>query len=131
MLKGKAALVTGSSGGIGLAIAQELAAAGCHVVLHGLEDPSVVVDQLASLRAHGVTAAYHQKDLQNPKEIEALAARVLEQFGCVDILVNNAVTRHFSPIEAFPAERWDRPAEKGVWPRLPAQPRAEGIEVAW
>ena len=67
-----------------------------------------MVDQLASLRAHGVTAAYHQKDLQNPKEIEALAARVLEQFGCVDILVNNAVTRHFSPIEAFPAERWDQ-----------------------
>jgi 3-hydroxybutyrate dehydrogenase len=108
MLKGKAALVTGSSGGIGLAIAQELAAAGCHVVLHGLEEPSVVVEQLASLRSQGVTAVYYQKDLQNPKEIEALAALVLEQFGCVDILVNNAVTRHFSPIEAFPAERWDQ-----------------------
>jgi len=108
MLKGKAALVTGSSGGIGLAIAQELAAAGCHVVLHGLEEPGAVVEQLASLRAHGVTATYYQKDLQNPKEIEALATSVLEQFGCVDILVNNAVTRHFSPVEAFPAERWDQ-----------------------
>jgi 3-hydroxybutyrate dehydrogenase len=108
MLKGKAALVTGSSGGIGLAIAQELAAAGCHVVLHGLEDPRVVVEQLAGLRSHGVTAEYHQTDLQNPEEIEQLATRVLEQFGCVDILVNNAVTRHFSPIEAFPAERWDQ-----------------------
>jgi 3-hydroxybutyrate dehydrogenase len=51
---------------------------------------------------------YYQKDLQDPKEIDALATRVLEQFGCVDILVNNAVTRHFSPIEAFPAERWDQ-----------------------
>lgn len=108
MLKGKAALVTGSSGGIGLAIAQELAAAGCHVVLHGLEDENVVVEQLAALRSHGVTAVYHQKDLQNLNEIEQLAALVLEQFGCIDILVNNAVTRHFSPIETFPAQRWDQ-----------------------
>jgi 3-hydroxybutyrate dehydrogenase len=108
MLKGKAALVTGSSGGIGLAIAQELAAAGCNVVLHGLEDLSVVAEQLAFLRSHDVTARYVQKDLQNPKEIEQLATLVLEQFGCIDILVNNAVTRHFSPIEAFPAERWDQ-----------------------
>ena len=108
MLKGKAALVTGSSGGIGLAIAQELATAGCHVVLHGLEDPSVVAEQLAALRSQGVIAVYHQKDLQNPKEVEQLAALALEQFGCIDILVNNAVTRHFSPIEAFPTERWDQ-----------------------
>ena len=108
MLKGKAALVTGSSGGIGLAIAQELATVGCNVILHGLEDPSIVAESLASLRANGVTAVYYQKDLQDPKEIDALATRVLEQFGCVDILVNNAVTRHFSPIEAFPAERWDQ-----------------------
>lgn len=108
MLKGKAALVTGSSGGIGLAIAQELAAAGCHVVLHGLEDPGVVTEQLAALRSQGVSALYLQKNLQNPKEIEQLADIALEQFGGIDILVNNAVTRHFSPIEAFPAERWDQ-----------------------
>jgi 3-hydroxybutyrate dehydrogenase len=108
MLKGKAALVTGSSGGIGLAIAQELAEAGCHVVLHGLEDPSSVAEQLAAIRSQGVTAHYHQKDLQNPKEVEQLAALTLEQFGSIDILVNNAVTRHFSPIEAFPTERWDQ-----------------------
>ena len=108
MLKGKAALVTGSSGGIGLAIAQELAAAGCHVVIHGLEDHSAVTEQLASLRAHGVTAVYHQKDLNHPAEVEQLKTLALEQFGCIDILVNNAVIRHFSPIETFPIERWDQ-----------------------
>ena len=108
MLKGKTALVTGSSGGIGLAIAQELATAGCNVMLHGLEDPGIVADSLVALRVNGVTAVYHQKDLQNPEEIEQLSVQALEQFGCVDILVNNAVTRHFSPIESFPAERWDQ-----------------------
>ena len=66
MLNGKTALVTGSSGGIGLAMAQELAAAGSNVVLHGLEDPSVVTEQLAALRSFGVSAMYLQKDLQNP-----------------------------------------------------------------
>jgi len=108
MLKDKVAFITGSSGGIGLAIAQELATAGSHVVLHGLEDPTLVAEQLASLRTLGVTAIYHQKDLQNPAESEQLAALVLEQFGSVDILVNNAVTRHFSPIETFPTERWEQ-----------------------
>ena len=108
MLKGKAALITGASGGIGLAIAQELAAAGCHVVLHGLEDPSVVAEHLAAMRSVGVTALYLQKDLQKPKEIEQIAATALEQFGCIDILVNNAVTRHFSAIETFPTDRWDQ-----------------------
>ena len=108
MLKGKAALITGSSGGIGLAIAQELASAGCHVVLHGLEDPSVVAEHLAAMRSFGVTALYLQKDLQNPKEIEQIAATALEHFGCIDILVNNAVTRHFSAIETFPTDRWDQ-----------------------
>lgn len=108
MLKGKTALVTGSSGGIGLAIAQDLAAAGSNVVLHGLEDPSVVTEQLAALRSLGVSAIYLQKDLQNSKEVEQVVALTLEQFGRIDILVNNAVTRHFSSIEKFPTERWDQ-----------------------
>lgn len=108
MLKGKAALVTGSSGGIGLAIAQELAAAGCNVILHGLESQSVVAQELALLRSRGVTAVYYQKDIQNPEEVEQLVSLALEQFGRIDILVNNAVTRHFSPIESFSAERWDQ-----------------------
>lgn len=108
MLKGKAALVTGSSGGIGLAIAQELAVAGCNVILHGLETESVVAEELRLLRALGVTAVYHQKDIQTAREVENLIALALEQFGRIDILVNNAVTRHFAPIESFSTERWDQ-----------------------
>ena len=108
MLDGKAALVTGSSGGIGLAIAQRLAQSGCNVVLHGLEEVSLVADKLEEMRALGVTVAYHQKNLQNQSEIEQLAALAVEQFGRIDVLVNNAVTRHFSPIEHFPTERWDQ-----------------------
>lgn len=108
MLQGKTALVTGSSGGIGLAIAQEFAGAGCNVILHGLEAPDTLVEELALLRAHGVTAVYHQRDIQNPEGVKQLATLVLKQFGRIDILVNNAVTRHFSPIETFSTERWDQ-----------------------
>lgn len=108
MLKGKSALVTGSSGGIGLAIAQELATAGCNVILHGLEPLSLVSGELALLNAKGVKAVYHQMDIQNPDEVEQLVTLALEQFGRIDVLVNNAVTRHFSPIETFSTERWDQ-----------------------
>ena len=108
MLKGKAALVTGSSGGIGLAIAQSLAAAGSHVIMHGLEDKSLVADKLDEMRALGVEVAYYQKNLQDPRETEQFAALAIEQFGRIDVLVNNAVTRHFSPIDLFPTERWDQ-----------------------
>jgi 3-hydroxybutyrate dehydrogenase len=108
-MKGKTALVTGSTGGIGLAIAQALARAGSNVVLHGLEPATSMRDQLAQLeKEHGVKADYLQADLADPAAIEAMMATTTQRHGAVDILVNNAVTRHFAPIDAFPVEAWDR-----------------------
>ncbi len=108
-LQGKTALVTGSTGGIGRAMAEGLARAGCNVVLHGEEPPDAVRTLQAQIeREHGVMAAYVQADLASPGAIEAMMASVAASHGGVDVLVNNAVTRHFSPIEAFPVEAWDR-----------------------
>jgi 3-hydroxybutyrate dehydrogenase len=106
MLKGKCALVTGSTGGLGLAIVQALAAEGCNVVLNGLPaDMASVVSDIKAKR--GVGAVYHAADLSKPTEIERMISAVNAEFGGVDILVNNAVIRHFAPIEQFPVERWD------------------------
>ena len=103
-LKGKTALVTGSTAGIGHALAQ-----GCNVVLHGLEAPDAIRPLQAELeRAHGVKAGYVQADLADAQAIAAMMEEIARQHGGVDILVNNAVTRHFSPIESFPAEAWDQ-----------------------
>lgn len=107
-LRGKSALVTGSTGGIGLAIAQALASQGCAVLLHGLEDEAQVADALRAVQAAGAPAAYLQADLQEPRAIDQLVAATQERFGSLDVLVNNAVTRHFAPLEAFPPEAWDR-----------------------
>jgi 3-hydroxybutyrate dehydrogenase len=109
-LSGKTAFVTGSTGGIGLAIAQRLAAQGCHVVMHGLESEDVVDAQIKSTRGAEGRAGrvlYVQADVQHPSEIERVFAEIQAQLGGVDILVNNAVTRFFSPVESFPVEKWD------------------------
>lgn len=103
-LRGRRALVTGSVGGLGLAVARRLAVDGCGIVLHGLaapEEAEGVRDALA--REFGVEAAYHRADLAQPEEIEAMMAAA----GPVDLLVNNAVTRHFAPIDAMPIAHWD------------------------
>ena len=86
-MNGKVALVTGSSGGLGLAIAQALAAAGCRVARHGIEANEA-----------NETAGYHRADLREPRAIESM----MRDVGRVDILVNNAVVRHFAPIDKFP-----------------------------
>ena len=100
----RSALVTGSTGGIGLAVAERLARAGCAVLLHGLasEPEGRGLAQDLSHR-HGVAAHYLRADLADP----AAAAQLLERAGAVDILVNNAVTRHFAPIEAMAPGDWD------------------------
>lgn len=106
-LKGKSALITGSSGGLGLAMAQALANAGCAVVLHGLESPSDMYQTVATLAAeHGVPAAYEQWNLAEPAAADGLVAKARSLTGAIDILINNAVVRHFAPVEALPIEQW-------------------------
>jgi 3-hydroxybutyrate dehydrogenase len=108
MLKGKGALVTGSSNGLGLAMARALAGAGCSVVLHGLEAPAQMtrtVDELAA--AFDANVAYVQADLATPSGVDALIAAASERLGTLDVLINNAVVRHFAGIESFPLENWN------------------------
>ena len=104
MLKGKTALVTGSTSGIGLGIAQALAQQGANIVLNGFGD---VDGPKAAIGTHGVKVLYHGADMSKPAEIEDMMRVAAEQFGRVDILVNNAGIQHVARIENFPAERWD------------------------
>jgi 3-hydroxybutyrate dehydrogenase len=104
MLKGKTALVTGSTSGIGLGIAIELAKQGANIVMNGFGDVDTPKAQIA---AHGVRVAYHGADMSKPAEIADMMQFAASQFGGVDVLVNNAGIQHVAPVEDFPAERWD------------------------
>ena len=104
MLKGKTALVTGSTSGIGLGIAKALAAQGANIVLNGFGD---VDGPKAEVAALGVQVSYHGADMSKPAEIEAMIEHATATFGGVDILVNNAGIQHVARIESFPVERWD------------------------
>jgi 3-hydroxybutyrate dehydrogenase len=108
MLQGKTALVTGSTSGIGRAIAEALAAQGANVILNGFGDRSEIERLRADLaRRHGVGAAYDGADLSRPQEIETMMRRAAAQFGAVDVLVNNAGIQHVAPVDEFPPEKWD------------------------
>jgi 3-hydroxybutyrate dehydrogenase len=109
MIHGRNALVTGSTTGLGYAVAKSLAQAGCNVMLHGLEPAVAVEQQVASLgREHAVTVGYHQADLADLTGVESVIDAGQALLGGIDILVNNAVTRHFARVEGFPVEKWDQ-----------------------
>jgi len=103
-LAGKVALVTGSTSGIGLGIAQALAGAGADVILNGFGDASAA---LAEVGRHGTRVGHHAADLGSVEQLNDLFAYAEREFGGVDILVNNAGIQHVAPVEAFPVERWD------------------------
>jgi len=108
MLKGKTALVTGSTSGIGLGIAQALAAQGANILLNGFGDVEAAQAQvLAASSAHTIRLAYHGADMSKPADIEAMMQYGAEQFGRIDIVVNNAGIQHVAPVEKFPVEKWD------------------------
>jgi len=105
MLKGKWALVTGSTAGLGLALAESLAGAGANVVLHDLAEPHAARDSIRS--RFGIDAISVTADLTQRSAIEQMMDQLLGRLGAIDILVNNAVVRHFAPVEQFPPDRWD------------------------
>ena len=107
MLANKTALVTGSVDGIGFAIAEQLASPGCKVMLNGIAAPEHIAGQLAKLRDSGATAEYHGADLSVPEQIDEMVAATERQFGQIDVVVNNAVTRHYANIEDLPVEAWN------------------------
>jgi 3-hydroxybutyrate dehydrogenase len=107
-LSGKTALVTGSTSGIGEAVARALAAQGADIVLNGFGDEAEIARLKTGMaEEHGVKVVYDGADMSRPAEIEAMMRKAEAEFGAVDILVNNAGIQHTALIEAFPADKWD------------------------
>jgi 3-hydroxybutyrate dehydrogenase len=108
MLKGKNALVTGSTSGIGLAIARALAKDGANLMLNGFGDKTEIETIRAGIeKEFGVKARYSGADMSKPAEIAAMIATTEKEFGALDVLVNNAGIQHVANIEDFPVEKWD------------------------
>jgi 3-hydroxybutyrate dehydrogenase len=108
MLKGKTALVTGSTSGIGQGIAEALAAQGANIVLNGFGEAAAIEALRAQIAGkNGVTVTYDGADMSKPAEIARMVADAEAQFGAIDILVNNAGIQFVAPLEEFPGERWD------------------------
>ena len=107
-LKGRTAVVTGSTSGIGLGIAKSLAEAGANLMLNGLGQPEEIERIRAGMAAeYGVEVDYSPADMAQGNEVAAMVAATESRFGAVDILVNNAGIQFVSPVEQFPAEKWD------------------------
>jgi 3-hydroxybutyrate dehydrogenase len=108
MLKGKVAIVTGSTSGIGLGIATSLAAQGADVMLNGFGDPGAIEQTRRQLQVqHGIMAGYSPADMSKPAEVRELVAKTRADLGPVDILVNNVGIQHVAPVDEFPDDRWD------------------------
>ncbi len=104
----RTAVVTGSTSGIGLAIAERLASGGCNIVVNSYTDAEAdrgIAGELS--KRYGVEAIYRQADMSRPQASRALIAEAADRFGSVDILVNNAGIQHVAPVDEFPVERWD------------------------
>ncbi|MDO6462290.1 3-hydroxybutyrate dehydrogenase [Granulosicoccaceae sp. 1_MG-2023] len=109
MLKGKTALVTGSTSGIGQGVARAFAAQGCNIMLNGFGDADEIEAARAAMeKEFSVKVAYHGADLTDVAQIEDLLQTAADTFGTVDILVNNAGIQHVAPIEDFPVEKYDK-----------------------
>jgi 3-hydroxybutyrate dehydrogenase len=135
-LSGHAAVVTGSTSGIGLALAQQLAGQGVRVVLNGLGDAAVIEAARASIEG----ALYHPADMTRPDEIADLIAYAHRELGRLDILVNNAGIQHVAPVDEFPIEKWDQiiainltsafHAARAAIPLMKAQGRGRIVNIA-
>jgi 3-hydroxybutyrate dehydrogenase len=109
MLKGKTAIVTGSTSGIGQGMAYALARAGCNVMLNGLGDAATIESERAKMEKDtGSKIAFNGADMTKPDQIEAMIKETKSKFGSVDIIVNNAGVQHVAPIDEFPPEKWDQ-----------------------
>src|SRR6185295_3132447 len=107
MLKDKTALVTGSTSGIGLAIARALARQGANVMLNGFGEPALIEKLKKEIAASGARVEFHPADMTQPAQIAELVRETAARLGSLDVLVNNAGIQHVAPIDQFPAERWD------------------------
>lgn len=106
-LAGRVALVTGSTSGIGLGMAEAFAQAGASVMLHGLGDPTEIeILREAMAKTHNVGVAFHEADARDGAAMQKLVAATVAKFGGIDILINNAGVQHVARIEDFPADRW-------------------------
>src|SRR5215469_16047195 len=109
MLKGKVALVTGSTSGIGLAIARAYAKQGANIVINGFGDKDAIEKERAGIESDfGVKALYSGADMSKGDEIGAMVTEAESALGAVDILVNNAGIQFVSPIEEFPPQKWEQ-----------------------
>ena len=108
MLKGRTAVVTGSTSGIGLGIADALAAAGADMMLNGFGDPGQIEEVRRDLaERHGARVAYSGADMSKPAEVRRMVEQAGDELGAVDILVNNAGIQHVARIDEFPDDKWD------------------------
>jgi 3-hydroxybutyrate dehydrogenase len=140
-LRGQVAIITGSTSGIGLGLAEALAERGVNIVLNGLGDLEAIEATRASLSARfGVEVLYHNADMTQPLRIADMVSSTRNAFGRLDILINNAGIQHVAPVDEFPTEQWDRiiainltstfHATKAALPPMKAAGRGRVVNIA-